>query len=133
MNVRAQPCGSVHAQTRLASAEKFLEVAQLIEEEVDPALASVTASLAILAGIAASDAACCKVLGRRSRGESHYDAVSILSLIEGAEPAAEALRRLISLKDGAQYGLQFVSRENQKMALRQAERLVGFAREVLRR
>ena len=117
--------------TRLAAADKFLEVARLVQDETDPAFAGVVASLAVLAGIAASDAACCAVLGRRARGESHYDAVQVLGEIEGAERAAEALRRLIGLKDGAQYGLQFMSQENQKLAMRQAERLAGFAREIM--
>lgn len=40
--------------------------------------------------------------------------------------------RLLSLKDGAQYGLQFISKENQKMAMRQAERLFAFARDIIR-
>ncbi|HZJ08921.1 MAG TPA: hypothetical protein VFD39_04445 [Trueperaceae bacterium] len=104
MTVRTQTCSQAHAQTRLAAAEKFLEVARFVEEETDPAFAGVTASLAVLAGIAASDPACCKVLGYRARGESHYDAVQVFAEIEGAGKAAEALRRLISLKDAPSTG-----------------------------
>lgn len=55
MKVRTQNCSKAHAQTRLAAAEKLLEVARFVEEEADPALGGVTASLAVLAGIAASD------------------------------------------------------------------------------
>jgi len=49
------------------SAAKFLEVARLIESEDEGAFRSVAASLAVLAGIAAADAACCRALGRRCR------------------------------------------------------------------
>ncbi len=68
---------------RLSAAEKFLEVAQIIEDELDPA-------------------------------------VQLLSGINSAQPAAEAIRRLIGMKDEAQYGLRLISQENQKKALRQA-------------
>jgi hypothetical protein len=132
VTLRTQACGPAHARTRLSAAEKFLEVAQTIEGEFDPAFAGVAASLAILAGIAASDAACCQMLGRRSRGDSHYDAVQLLSEISGAQPAAEALRRLIGLKDEAQYGLRFISQENQKKALRQAALVLELARILVR-
>ncbi len=56
---RTQPCGLQEARTRLASAEKFLDVARLIDGEPEAAFWSVAATLAVLAGIAASDAACC--------------------------------------------------------------------------
>lgn len=131
MTVRTEMCSESHAMTRLAAAESFLEVALLVADEADPAFAGVTASLAVLAGIAASDAACCIALGRRSRGESHHDAVQVLREIQGGDSAAEALRRLIGLKDSAQYGLQFLSKGNRKVALRQAEKLVVFARDLV--
>lgn len=72
---RSALCGKPEARTRLSHAEKFLEVAELVESEalkgLEPASASVAAALAILAGIAASDAACCAKLGMRSRGGDH--------------------------------------------------------------
>jgi hypothetical protein len=109
-------------------------VARLIEREDDGGFRSVTASLAVLAGIAASDAACCRALGRRSRGEDHHDAESLLETItQGGREAAVALRRLIDLKDKAQYGIIFVSRDDVKAAMNQARKLVDFANEVLRR
>lgn len=63
---RTQKCGENEAQTRVSSAEKFLEVASLIESEDEGTFRTVGASLAVLAGIAAADAACCSALGRRS-------------------------------------------------------------------
>jgi hypothetical protein len=56
--VRSATCGKEEARTRVAHAQKFLEVAALVasetEDGIDPASASVAAALAILAGVAAS-------------------------------------------------------------------------------
>lgn len=129
---RTQPCESHDARTRHDTAKKFLEVAQLLQDEDEPATRSVAASLAVLAGIAAVDAACCKVLGRRSRGEDHHDAESlVMEIVPGGQEAAAALRRLINLKDKAQYGITFVSRADVTTATKQAERLVAFATTAL--
>lgn len=131
---RTQACGPREARTRLASAEKFLDVARLIDGEPEPAFWSVAASLAVLAGIAASDAACCSALGRRSRGDDHHDAEGLLATVlpDGREASA-ALRRLIELKDKAQYGIIHVSKADLKTALKQAERMIAFANDVLDR
>lgn len=131
---RTQDCGLAEARTRAGSAGKFLEVALLIESEDEGAFRSVAASLAVLAGIAAADAACCVALGRRSRGSDHHDAEALVAEIApGGTQAATWLRRLIDLKDTAQYGIIFVSRDDLKVAMRQAEKLVEFANEVIRR
>jgi len=60
---RAQACGEPQARQRLGHAQSFLEVAELAADVSDPSLeyGSVAASVAILAGIAAADAASCKV------------------------------------------------------------------------
>lgn len=131
---RTQACGPREARTRLASAEEFLDVARLIDGEPEAAFWSVAASLAVLAGIAASDAACCSALGRRSRGDDHHDAEGLLATVlpDGREASA-ALRRLIELKDMAQYGIIHVSKVDLKTALTQAERVVAIARDVLDR
>jgi hypothetical protein len=104
---RTQRCSEADAATRLRHARKFLEVAELVAEEgEDVEYASPAASLAILAGIAASDAACCKVLGRRSRAQDHRDATALLEEITpGGKQAGSSLSRLLSLKDEAHYGL----------------------------
>ena len=131
---RTQPCGAEHARTRSRSAAKFVEVARLVEDEDDAVTRSVAASLAVLAGIAASDAACCSALGVRSRGEDHHDAEALLATVRpGGGEAAKALRRLIDLKDKAQYGIIHVSRADLKVAMKQAEKLVAFADTILRR
>lgn len=131
---RTQACGLTEARTRAESAGKFLEVALLIDGEDEGAFRSVAASLAVLAGIAAADAACCVALGRRSRGSDHHDAEALVAEIApGGTQAATWLRRLIDLKDTAQYGIIFVSRDDLKVATRQAEKLVEFAYDVIRR
>jgi hypothetical protein len=73
--------------------------------------------MAVLAGIAASDAACCASLGRRSRGQE----------------ASKTLSRLLDLKDTAQYGLISVSPQKLTPVLRQAHSLVEFAAATVRR
>jgi hypothetical protein len=79
---RTQRCGRPQAATRLAHARKFFDAAELIATDVsdDEANASVAASLAVLAGIAASDAACCARLGRRSRSQDRRRHIAPLDL-----------------------------------------------------
>lgn len=125
----------MEARQRLARARSFLEVAEMTADESDPELeyGSAAASIAILAGIAAADAACCQVLGRRSRSDDHHDAEVLLSQVaSGGKRAASQLRQLISLKDAAHYGFISISPAELKRSLRQAERLVAFAEEKMR-
>lgn len=128
---RTQICGTAQARTRLAQARKFLEAAQLVaSEDVDESLSVA----AVLAGIVASDAACCRALGRRSRGGDHRDAAVLLSEIHaGGESAARALLALIDLKDTAHYGLIHITRRRLTAANRRASLLVSFAENVLHR
>jgi hypothetical protein len=130
---RTQTCTDQDAKTRLAHARKFLEVAELVAGEGDDQeYSSAAAALAVLAGIAASDAACCKALGRRSRSQDHRSAIELVEQVEpGGAGAANALRRLLTLKDEAHYGLFDVSGANLKTALRQTMALVDFAAQVL--
>lgn len=95
---------------------------------------SVAAALAVLAGIAACDAACCAALGTRARGQDHHEAETLVKQVEpGGPAAATALRRLLDQKDTAHYGLVHVSGQSLKAALRQAQALVGFAATVVGR
>lgn len=131
---RTEHCDASDAEARLRRAKTFLEVAGVVQDESDADFWSVAASLAVLAGIAASDAACCRALSRRSRGDSHHDAETLLKTITGGgQAAAQALRRLIDLKDKAQYGIIHVSQDDLKTAMNQAGKLVAFAESVHRR
>jgi hypothetical protein len=132
---RTQSCGREHARIRLDQAKKLIEVAELVqtEKELSESI-SVAAALAVLAGIAASDAACCAALGRRSRSADHHDAETLLEQIEpDGRAAAQKLRRIIDEKDAAHYGLVNVSGQTLHRLLRNARGLVDFAQETLRR
>ncbi len=133
-SMRTELCSEADAQRRINHARKFQEVAQLTASETDTDYVSASAALAVLAGIAASDAACCKALGRRSRGQDHHEAEDLLRQIEpGGKAAATKLRRLIQLKDEAHYGFFDVSGQDLQVAIRQAKALIGFAEKVLSR
>lgn len=131
---RTQDCGKAQARVRLAQAQSFLEVAELvIDDESDLETAGVAAALAVLAGIAAADAACCFALGARSRGQDHRQALQLVAQV-GAEGTklSNALGRLLDIKDGAHYGVVFVAAQTARAALRHARVLVDGAGEVLR-
>ena len=78
------------SEVRVRTADAYLEVAELVldEHQRDEYL-SVAAGLAVLAGIAASDAICCARLGRRHRGDDHRGAAELLS---GAVPDGKRWR-----------------------------------------
>jgi hypothetical protein len=128
-------CDRADAQVRLRHAESFLLVADLVLAQPDDpllALTSVAASLAVLAGIAASDAACCASLRRRARGQEHAEAIDLVkSVSPGGEQMARDLHRLLNLKDNAQYGVLMVPRDRAESAVAWARRLVENARQVL--
>jgi hypothetical protein len=134
MTVRTQQCTKAQARRRLDHAKRFLEVGELVSAETEPEYASVAAALAVLAGIAACDAACCQALGRRARGHDHHEAEELVGEIDpGGRSAAASLRRVVNLKDEAHYGLFDVGGQDVKAALRQARSLVKFAERVLER
>ncbi|TDO49398.1 hypothetical protein EV643_106370 [Kribbella sp. VKM Ac-2527] len=131
---RTQECGREQARVRLTQAQSFLEVAELvIDEEGDLETAGVAAALAVLAGIAAADAACCFALGRRSRAQDHRQAVQLVAEVgsEGKK-LSNALGRLLDVKDGAHYGVVFVGAQTAKGAIRHAKVLVDGAAVLLR-
>lgn len=98
---RTAACNRADAGVRLRHAESFLIVADLVLEQADDpilALTSVAASLAVLAGIAAADAACCAALGRPARGQEHDEAGALVRTLEpGGEAMARDLGRLLAL------------------------------------
>jgi hypothetical protein len=131
---RSRPCTADDAHKRLRDAEKYLEVAELVSSEDSLESHNVAAWLAVLAGIAAADAACCKALGESSRGQDHRDAATFLRRISpGGEVAANNFERLVGLKDKAHYSFLNVSAKDRTSAIRRTRQLVGFAHEVLER
>lgn len=131
---RTRTCTVADARKRLADANKYLEVAGLTATEELTESGNVATGLAVLAAIAASDAACCKALGETSRGDDHGDAAALLAQIRpGGDAASKDFGRLIAMKNQAQYGFTDVSGQGLTGALRRAESLVAFATSVLRR
>ena len=131
---RTQDCTYSDARRRLADARAQLDLAELATATSSAERKKAAASCAVLAGIAAADAACCNALGRRSRSQDHRDAVALVRQVEpGGVDAAKQLERLLGLKDQAQYGLEVLGGQRLNAARRQARALVTFAENALSR
>lgn len=131
---RAQPCGVGEARVRAAQARKFLDTADLIlDVDDDLATPSVAAALAVLSGIAASDALCCRSLGRRPRGQDHREATALLAQVEPrGRSLSRALQRLLEVKDGSQYGVVYLTGTRARAAVKNAATLTDAAETALR-
>jgi hypothetical protein len=128
---RVQACNEQDARVRLRDARAQLDLAGLAGTST-PEERKAAASCAVLAGIAAADASCCKALGERSRSQDHRDAVALVRrVMPGGPEAAKQLERLLGLKDQAQYGLGDISRQRLVGALSLGQALVAFAEDVL--
>lgn len=123
---RTASCTVADARSRVRTAQAYLEVAGLVLDERERnEYLNVTAGLAVLAGIAASDAICCARLRSVHRGEDHRGAADMLRRATPDGPdLARTLLRLLDLKDEAHYGLMFVAPRKARDAHRWAQRLV---------
>ena len=137
---RTAACAREEARARLRRADEFLAVADLVlgerletpVEDDTINLSGVSAALAVLAGIAASDAATCHRLGERSRGQDHKDAIALLKTVVPHGPElAKDLARLLDLKDSAHYGVLGVSDSEARKAVDWAKRTIAGARTVI--
>lgn len=126
---RSSGCTRAEARIRLQQAESFLQVASAtLDEENDAAAPGVAAALAVLAGIAASDAACCARLGERSRGQDHRQAAQLLErVLPTGVNMAKALRELLAAKDDSHYGSTLVSVSKARRMVRRAKELIDDA------
>jgi hypothetical protein len=125
---RTQDCSDGDARRRLADARAQLDLAELATATSAAEERKAAAARAVLAGIAAADAACCKSLGQRSRSQDHRDAVALVRQVKpGGADAAKQLERLLGLKDQAQYGFEDISGQRLNAVRRQARALVAFA------
>jgi len=124
--VRQRACGETEARARAKVARLYLTVAQTIASETEPrAWVNVTVGNAVLAGIAASDAICCTVLGRRSRDSDHRAALGLLDDVD--DELSRALGTLLDLKDTAHYGERLLVTSKVTQAVRAADKLVTAA------
>lgn len=133
---RTQTCTRPEAKRRLTHAQQFLQVAEIAadDQREDGSLeyGNAAAALAVLAGIAATDAICCSSLGRRSRADDHDQAAQLVLQVDRiGTDAAKALRGLIRLKNDAQYGFYNVGQSELTGALRRAQTLIDLAGRVV--
>lgn len=124
---RTAECGRSDALSLLERSQALLAAADLVVGDDD--FRGVAAALTVLAGIAASDAACCAVLGQRHRGQDHRGAVGLLASIEpGGARMAKDLQRLLDRKDNAHYGVIHVAAGEERKMVEWASRLLATAR-----
>lgn len=127
---RTSTCSRAEARERLQHAQRYVEAASLVLGEEE--FAGVAASLAVLAGIAAADAACCARIGQRHRGQDHRAAQELLATVApGGSAMARDLGRLLDRKDDAHYGLLSVAPADEGRMVEWAMRLVEGARTAL--
>jgi hypothetical protein len=101
----------------------------------------VAADNAVLAAIAASDAVCCRLLGERSRGQDHREAVTLLEQLRfgpgsssdqarHAKGLAQAPATALDLKDDSHYGTLMIGGPEPARLIRAAEKQVSAATEI---
>lgn len=131
MTTRIRECSEQFAAGRLRKAEQFLDAAEAIRDLADDEakVGDAFVTLCIHAGIAASDAICCRALGHFVQGDDHNQAIAELAK---AEPNGRALsndlRALLQMKNRAESEARPVSADQRKRAWRRAEGLVEAAR-----
>lgn len=131
---RTRRCGQAESTKRMKDALAQLTLAEIAIDAIDDATRNASVSSAVLAGIAAADAACCKVLGEVSKGESHREAADLLRRIKpGGDEAANDFERLIAMKSISQYGFDSVSGADAAAAARRARSLIQFAESLAER
>jgi hypothetical protein len=82
---RRRPCSAADARSRRDQAKAYLDTAKLVRSESgkpdDVNFDRVAAGNAVLAAIAAADAITCRLLGERSRGQDHRQAIDLLAQV----------------------------------------------------
>ena len=114
------------AAGRRRIAVKYLEVAQIAATEDGPAI-NVAIGVAVLAGIAASDAICGAALGERYAGQDHTAAVNVLNRVDAQ--LARKLKSLADMKPGSRYGDALLTASDRDRAIKAATDLVHAAAE----
>jgi hypothetical protein len=108
----------------LKEAGVYLAMAELAGSG-NSAESKVAGSNAILAGIAAADAICGLVLGERSAGDDHTQAINLLKrAIHPSTKAATSLKRLLTQNTPVQYGADAISSSD-------AADLIKWARDIV--
>jgi hypothetical protein len=96
---------------------------------------NVAAMCTIHSCISACDALCAHALGLRHAGERHTDAVTLLMSIRPTDERYKAnaarLRRVVDIKNIAEYEERLVFRKEAEKALKDCERFLAFIRAEL--
>ena len=136
MRARTRKMTAAEVRTRAQHAHAFLTAADLVLDLGNDAgiddLGNTVGSLAVLAGIAAGDAICGAVLGERSAGPDHGEAVAMLRRTEPGKRLAQHLGRLIDSKTEIQYSPLLLTEARAAELMKAAQRLVDGMDEVLR-
>jgi hypothetical protein len=128
---RTRACTREDAAQRLAQAQAFADLAEMDPYSSDGPTRSAAVSNAVLAASAASDAVCCKRLGRHSSDGDHARALELLS--EAGEAGGKAhtqLATLLSLKNKASYERTDPTVAEAKKAIRSMKAIIKLAREL---
>lgn len=131
--VRTGPCSRADAVGRLKQAQASVMVSELcLADDTSVATPGVAAALAVLAAIAACDAACCARLHRRARGQNHEQAVDLVATVapDGAK-MAKLLREVLAAKDDSHYGFALVSAKQAQALVRKAGMLTAWAERIV--
>ena len=124
---RVVVCTPAECRARRDQARAFLDVAELVLTE-DRREAHLAGALAVLAGIAATDAISGLSLGKWSRGQDHALAVTLLGDVALRDPTLPIkLRRMLADKDAAHYSSTLVTVEKAKTMVRHAAALLAEA------
>lgn len=125
---RTRPVSAAQARAYISKAEEYLSAAVA---ELNAGRTIASTSLAIHAGINASDAVTGVRLGRRAAGQDHDE---VLVLLRTAGPDGQAvakdLMRLLPMKTKAEYEPDDIPRSNAVKAVDRAHRIVEVARRV---
>lgn len=115
------------AKARLEDARTFMEAAETIDMLNDTeSYADVIATLAIHAGIAASDAFCLLTSGQHSKSENHADAINVLKTAGGD---SANLSRLLGEKTKAGYNVKSLTRAKATKCIERGGKLLTAAEE----
>lgn len=120
------------AERRLHAAHAYLRQARLSADAATDEYERASAvSSAVLAAIAAADAACALKLRQVWKGD-HSQAHTLLRQVVGAGDAANALQRLVSQKAAVQCLAESVTTSKLAASLKQAQTVVDFAERLYR-
>jgi len=126
---KARTGGRREALAHLGKAQEFLDAAEAANTE---GWTNAATSNAVTAGINAKDAICFLLSGQSVAAENHREAVAELRRLGAStREAANALDRLLGLKDRAQYDRRDVPKVDANAALRRAHLLVDTATRLL--